>query len=911
MSTLSCRLKDPSRRGLGLLLCLVALWVLLGVRSASAACEPAIPVSDDSVTCSGEINNPFAAPPDVTNLSLTVEPGAIFSLFPTPGDNITLNEISSVTNQGTVSATNENAAAIRMGAGLDAPNPSTVFNESGGEINAEATGSRGVVLDSSSQYVNEIDARLSVSGDQAIGVLAESTASDVRIFNRSGATITISGDNAVGLQGDGDGSYIQNSGTIEVSGPGAVAIAVKSFDPSAADALPRNVFNGADPSVPGSAGQIISTVADAGPLIRLEGNPDERINRVRNDVGGRLEANLDEVVNPNRAIALQGSEGVDELVNAGDIQGRINFGGDDDVFTAVAGSTVVDLLPLGSTAATIDGGEGDDEIRLTNASTNVESFDPGLTTNFEQLVVEGLWSLSNSTSPELAVRIDPGGALDLTEATEIQSDFSFQAAAPGAAPGELKVLINDETIARAQQLLVGGNADLAGGALELSVDNRFSGTEDIIIVRAQGGLSGEFDQVETPTEAEGLTIDDIVYAPSDGLATLTLSATPFSANQQAISDYIDQILASPQTPAELNAVIQDVDALSFGAYRQALNQISPEAYDAQTTATFELANQYAQIMLERPRYCASDARQRRIDPGTGQVCPKRGVEPWVAVYGQLGDRTGQGDHISYHDQGFGLVFGLDHRINADWILGASLGGAYDALTVVDIGKGRIRTMDVGLYTGYQGDRLRVEGLLSYGYGWQSQSRELSVVGLAATARSDWNSNRISGRIQGEYLFDVDGWKLGPMASLDYMALLQEATTETGASPLNLQIDKRDNQLVTVRAGFALTTTLNKTGYWTDFLESADGAWRPSLSVQWRQLVTDYDRSITARFAEEPQSVGSMTVQGQAPRMGFEISTGLDWTPEKADRLTFGLHYDVFVWKDVVVQDLNASIRIGF
>ena len=922
---------------------------LLAGSSASAECEPTEPTAGETVTCSGEITSSFLAPVDVDNLTVVIDAGAVFN----PGSNLQLNDESRVENQGTVSATSAEAIAIRVGPGSTADSRSEVFNLEGGEINASQDGTKGVLIGGFSEFQNRTGAQVRAEGANAVGIFASAESTDVRFFNESGGLIEVSGPSAAGMQSGGDNSFNSNRGRIEVSGPSAVgmqsggdssfnsnlgrieirgigavglrsesggtsfnngvisveqseAVAIQASQFVPGDTFLYNVINSIDLDAEGDTGEIISTVSDAGPLIQLEGETADRSNRVRNDAEALLRANLNDLTNSNHGIAIAGSAGVDEVINAGEIQGRIELGGGDDEFTAVAGSTLVDLRDFAGGGPTLDGGEGTDAIRLSGETADLGSFDPTLTTNFENLIVEGSWRLTGTTAPGLAVQIDPGGLLDLEAETTIDSNLSFGLTTTGQAPGRLKVTVSPESLSREQELLVDGPAELTDGALDIFVDNQFSGSGEVTVVRATGGLTGEFESIEAPESGNGLTVGSILYDSGAGTARFSITAAPLTANQQSIANY----LGSVTSPSELQTIIEGIDTLGYSAYRDALGQISPEVYDAQTTTTYELANQYARIMLERPRYCVPEERPRFPQTNPSRGCPQRRTEPWVALYGQLGDRTGTDDHISYHDQGFGLVLGVDHRLNRDWLVSATLGGAYDALDVFGIGNGRIRTLDLGLYAGYTREHLRIQGLIGYGYGWHSQTRNLSLPGALASARGSWNSNRFSARIEGEYLFDLYGWDLGPIASLDYTALYQGEVTESGAGLLNLVVESRDTPLATVRAGFALARSVRKSGYWTDFLEQVDGVWRPSLSVEWRQLLVDYNRPVSARFASAPGS-GNMTIRGDAPRMGFEIRTGIDWTPRQADRLTFGLHYDVFAWTDVVVQDLVASVRIGF
>ena len=168
------------------------------------------------------------------------------------------------------------------------------------------------------------------------------------------------------------------------------------------------------------------------------------------------------------------------------------------------------------------------------------------------------------------------------------------------------------------------------------------------------------------------------------------------------------------------------------------------------------------------------------------------------------------------------------------------------------------------------------------------------------------------RVEAEYAFERGAWTLAPMASIDYTALLQDAFSETGARPVSLRVESRTDHVVTLRAGLELSGTLRKSGYWTELLEHADGVWRPVLSVRWRQVASGAERDVSARFVDDSAAaVGLLTVTGDAPGMGFEVGAGIDWTPKVADRLTFGMRYDLFAWSGVARHDLVGRVRLSF
>lgn len=804
-----------------------------------------------------------------------------------------------------------------------------------GTITLSGTGSKGIDADQNSLAVNS--GTITMSGADSAGMsgrdgLGTAASSRVRLENAASGSIVASGMNAAAMT-TGRFGRMDNLGTLDVQGTGAIGmrsgldtiaangrtivvsgtdaggIQAEPFDPT----LPGqntstfyNVWNRFDPNT-GAAGMIVSANPDAGPLIQL-GVSSNHMNRVRNDAGAEIRADLTRLGTPDRAIAIRGSNGaggVDEIVNAGTIEGLIDLGSGNDIFTQVIGGTVVDIAG----AATVDGGADMDEIHLSNESAQLGMFAADVFTNFETLRVQGYWGLSVPTPVGIDVMVDPGGTFRVASPTRIESNFGFSAPQAGEANGVLETPVSAASSALSELLSVGGTATLSGGVLDVTVDNGFVGAASVTLLRADTALSGSFDAVSIGADP-GLATT-LLYDNTANTVTLNLFASPLVGNRAATANYLARIEAT-SPPADLQSVIDGINGLGFASYRQSLDQLSPEPYDAHTATTLELGNRYTQLMLERPRFCVSPRSERRDDPRTKLPCRERRFEPWAAVYGQLGDRTGEDAHISYSDEGAGLVLGLDHRLSESVLLSGTVGGAYDSLEVDGIGKGRIKTLDLGLYAGYTRGPVRVQGVASYGHGWQTQFRNLRLPTLSRTTDAAWETNRIGARVEAEYVATLGAWDVVPLASVDYTAMLQDGFMETGARPVSLLVDSRTDNIVTLRAGVELTTALHKRDYWTEMLENIDGVWRPSLSVRWRQVVTGYDRDITARFVGDPSgAAGSFTVVGNAPNEGFEIGAGIDWTPRMADRLTFGLRYDVFVWSDVTTQDLVARVRVGF
>jgi hypothetical protein len=834
---------------------------------------------------------------------------------------VTTGTDSRIENRGTLTVTGEVSFGLAAGA------RSSVLNDTGGLVTVTGEGATGLAADLRSTVTNRglvvLDGQFArglggpdagsranaarLVNETAGSILVRGADSAALSVGRFGAaenagSVTIDGDRSVGVRVAADGLAI-NSGGLVVNGRDAVGLALEPTQAGQSDPNLLNGWNRADPST-GSAGRIVAGRPDAGPLVQLfDGGVG--IHRFRNDAGAVLQADLGALGTPGRAIAVQGSSGADTVLNAGSIEGRVVLGDGDDTYVAISGGSFADLGGGG-----LDGGAGADTVLLSAEQPALGTFTLDALEQFESLRVGGYWAVSGTSPTGLDVTVDPGGTLRVDAPTRIDGALGFATPGAGESRGSFQAVLGASSASASELLRVTDLATVDEGALDVVVQGGFVGSGTFTILRADTDLVGQFASVLLPSDP-GVAFGPLVYDDAANTVTLSVSTAPYSPNETATSDYLGRLEAAGPS-SSLQSVIDGLATLDYTSYGLSMNQLHPEVYDVHTTATLELGHRHAELLLERPRRCIAGGGAPRFDPRTQLPCRPHRFEPWVAVYGQLGHRSGGPEHVSWSDQGAGLVFGLDHRPTPHVLLNASVGTAYGSLDAQYIGKGRLQTIDLGLYAGYRRGPVRVQGVLGYGYGWQTRYRNIELPGFARTAEAQWGTNRVGARIEADYTFDVLGLDLSPMASVDYTALIQDAIMETGALPVALQIDGRTDDVVTVRAGLDLTTAYHKRDYWTDFLEHADGVWRPTLSVRWRQVVNDAEREVAGRFRSDPTgTAGLLVVQADAPAEGFEIGAGVDWTPRAADRLTFGLRYDLFVWTGVTTHDLVGQVRFSF
>src|SRR5215510_2007236 len=179
---------------------------------ALADCQPASPVSGQTVTCSGTDNNGFQAGGGVNQLTVNVQTSATVNNI--GGIAISVNDLNAVTNNGAVNAGDD-------GTGISAGNNNIITNAATGTItvgDSVSVSVFGIVVGDNNTVVNL--GAIQVGTQLGCGCVAGISAGSNNIITNVGP-IT-GGDFAAGIEVV-DGNTITNSGAISV-GLGGVGI---------------------------------------------------------------------------------------------------------------------------------------------------------------------------------------------------------------------------------------------------------------------------------------------------------------------------------------------------------------------------------------------------------------------------------------------------------------------------------------------------------------------------------------------------------------------------------------------------------------------------------------------------------------------------------------------------------------
>ena len=435
----------------------VAIDVGDGVDVAPPATPPTI-VNSGTITLrgAGSIGVNTNDNHEVTNTST-----GVINVLGDDGVAIRGNDDNFVTNDGqiTIDGSNGRGIQIRDNTGLPLPNGAisrgtiTVNGvdgyaiESGdnagisieGSINLNGRGGRGLSAGSKSNPFAQANitnqATINVEGDESVGMqVGNGWTTGGALSPNANATVNagtlnVRGDRSVGIVAGDDtagttanNSFVTNSttGSIQVIGVDSIGV---SLGGNNLLALPVPGFGRPfDPTPPRYSFEnlgLIQGSAESGPLVEFRSSAIGQ-NLVVNRASGSIIADLTNLGDSNRGIAVRGSEGDDRVDNFGAIQGDLFLNGGADLYVHGDAATLT---------GTVRGGEGDDVAILAPSSNALASFDVLLLEGFEVLSIDGDdntdpgWQLLNTQNFFGLVNVTADGSLFAPAPITLGGDF--------------------------------------------------------------------------------------------------------------------------------------------------------------------------------------------------------------------------------------------------------------------------------------------------------------------------------------------------------------------------------------------------------------------------------------------------------------------------------------------------------
>lgn len=590
----------------------------------------------------------------------------------------------------------------------------------------------------------------------------------------------------------------------------------------------------------------------------------------------------------------------------------------------VAGNTPVVSNIGGAGALTVMDSIGNGTLSLSG----VNGYTGGTTVNSGTLQLAAANAAGGGT-----LAVNAGGVFDLngfnqtlgnaTNAGTIKTGVGALTAANYSGAGTLAVALKPGVT----NLNVAGTATLTGGTL--SVVGR-PGVGVYTIVNA-GTLAGTFTSIFVPL---GVT-DTFIYSGTSLIMDI-LNDTPFtlagqSSNQTSVGAALN--VANTAASADLNAVVNQLIALTPAQLNAALDQIGPVAFSALSGMSF--AGSGVQSAAVRQRMSGLQAGTSNSDggrvayyrvsgpspypgtlvaelPGDASAAyageredgPRSADSPWgffasgLGTLARLDSRNGaSGYQPGYSVTAYGATMGADYRVNENFAAGFT-GGYVNSFAGLDSNAGSVfgQSVRFGAYGTVYDDELHANLYLGGAHDFYDTSRSISALSRTATAKPSGNEFNMDASV-GEDLKTAH-LTVSPFASLSYDRLMVGGFTESGAGALDLGVAPQ--AVESLRSGLGAKFSRR--------FKLGTNVFTPYASAGWQHEFENQSRPIAAQLASG--GTGTFTVNtADAARDGALLGAGLnmDWSDDFSTRLA----YAGDVRSDFNAKTFSGSLRLRF
>jgi outer membrane autotransporter protein len=548
-------------------------------------------------------------------------------------------------------------------------------------------------------------------------------------------------------------------------------------------------------------------------------------------IGGSLAGTISGSIHNSGQII--GSSSAIEVANNGVITGQISNSG------TLSGTNALNLSNTASGFVINNTGVIDGNIILGINTLNLNAV-----TN----TVTGVISGSSSSAVNLSGALTSSGTIDVGR-FQIQSGANFTMANAMTISGSGQALNNSGTLAitaGSTQTLTGNYSQASGAVFQTGV----AGASSYGQLRVNGnatindGAQVNVNVIGSPSIPSNTTMSGIISAT--GTLAATAAAITVTDNS-ALLDFslavsgnsLDLIARQSSTNNYVSAVQSNNNpsALGAAATLQTLSASPSPAWDPVFTAfnqmgsTQQVSNGVSQtvpLLVGAGSQATAMVMQNFNDVIDSRISVKQGLaskeefignqEVWLKPIGSWAEQSQENNVSGYRANTGGVILGIDRGINASTSLGAAL--VFANSNISSTSSAAPSSLNINSYQlGFYGHhRLTQATVINYqadiGINQNKGSRSISFMGT--TANSSYNSYSSHLGLGLNHRMRVnERLTLIPLIRTDYIGVISNAYTESGAGPLNLNVNQQNyNQwLMTTgaKAEYALPNRLKLVG----------------------------------------------------------------------------------------------------
>lgn len=307
--------------------------------------------------------------------------------------------------------------------------------------------------------------------------------------------------------------------------------------------------------------------------------------------------------------------------------------------------------------------------------------------------------------------------------------------------------------------------------------------------------------------------------------------------------------------------------------------------------------------LKSKRQSAHKGRGQRIDQPAqvGRSYPevREGIfGAWGQQFNTHASNDGSGDQVGFDFDTHGVMLGSDVMIVENLVVGGAIGYSKTDINLHNnAGKGDIDTLHTTVYATFLKDSWYIDASLGFGYNWYNNTRNINF--LNRRAKSSHDGYECIVYLGGGYDFDINGWILGPIASVQYVFLREDGFTETGAGAMNLLVDYNNSQSLLTAVGLRFAKVFD-----LDYVKLT-----PEVRAEWLHEYLDDGRTVTSRFTA---GGGSFSVNGQDGKKN-SAAIGARLNVAFSENISVFLNYELLLQGSggMTANSFWGGIRIEF
>ena len=179
---------------------------------------------------------------------------------------------------------------------------------------------------------------------------------------------------------------------------------------------------------------------------------------------------------------------------------------------------------------------------------------------------------------------------------------------------------------------------------------------------------------------------------------------------------------------------------------------------------------------------------------------------WMKAYGGKAEQEAVDGIAGYDADVFGTAIGFDTLISSNLTLGVAVG-----FSDTDVETSSIQNTDITSYTGIAYGKFGISNFYADAFAAYSKNsyKSTRTIFNSQSASADYDGDQYSFKLKLGYDFKLsDSLKLTPLVSIHNSSLTTDAYSETGTSGLNLDVDKKDTDMLKLGLGLEVGYALS-------------------------------------------------------------------------------------------------------